>query len=204
MWLILETSTINSKKLPIYGPRKVVAANDTMYQKVTDQFYALNEQDSSKQELISLSRDKYPLYVVMFIKDEYKKTDLRLSGLWEYINYKKQKIEHIPIVLITESNNGRSELQEELKKLTDGNKNVFFYTWSKQSFDSLNASYFLQKPYYIDYSFFTLVDINRNIRGYYDGRYVAEIKRLIDEYQHLRLKEEKNKLIQSNEIKTNS
>ncbi|MBL7910036.1 MAG: hypothetical protein JNJ41_03130 [Bacteroidia bacterium] len=204
MWLILETSTINSKKLPIYGPRKVVAANDTIYQKVTDQFYSLNAQDSSKQELITLSPDKYPLYVVMFIKEEYKKTDLRLAGLWEYINYKKQKIEHIPIVLITESENGRSKLHEELKKLTDGNKNVFLYTWNKHSFDSLNNSYFLQKPYYIDYSFFTLIDVNRNIRGYYDGRYVSEIKRLIDEYQHLRLKEEKNKLIQSNEIKTNS
>lgn len=48
------------------------------------------------------------------------------------------------------------------------------------------------------------MDVNRNIRGYYDGRYVAEIKRLIDEYQHLRLKEEKNKLIKSNEIKSNS
>jgi hypothetical protein len=204
MWLILETSTINSKKLPIYGPRKVIAANDTIYHKVSEQFYLLNEKDSAKQELITLSTDKYPLYVVMFIKDEYKKTDLRLAGLWEYVNYKKQKIEHIPIILITESENGRSELQEELKKLTDGNKNVFFYAWNKQSFDSLNKSYFLQKPYYIDYSFFTLVDINRNIRGYYDGRYVSEIKRLIDEYQHLRLKEEKNKLIKSNEIKTNS
>ncbi|MEO6302420.1 MAG: hypothetical protein ABIP51_04550, partial [Bacteroidia bacterium] len=63
---------------------------------------------------------------------------------------------------------------------------------------------FLQKPYFIDYSFFVLVDVNRNIRGYYDGRYVAELKRLIDEYQHMRLKEEKNKLIQSNEIKSNT
>ncbi|MBA2611675.1 MAG: hypothetical protein H0U95_06885 [Bacteroidetes bacterium] len=204
MWLILETSTINSKKLPIYGPRKVLASKDTAYYKVNDQFYALNEKDSSKQELIRLTTDAYPLYVVMFIKDAYKKNDLRLAGLSEYLNYKKQKIEHIPIVLITESENGRSDLQDELKKLAIGNNNVLFYTWNKQSFDSLNNSYFLQKPYYIDYSFFTLVDINRNIRGYYDGRYVAELKRLIDEYQHLRLKEEKNKLIKSNEIKTNT
>ena len=120
------------------------------------------------------------------------------------MNYKKQKIEHIPIVLVTEEENGRSEIENDLKKLSDGNKNVFFYTWKRSSFDSLNKTYFQEKPIYIDYSFFVLVDVNRNIRGYYDGRYVSEIKRLIEEYQHLRLKEEKNKLIKSNEIKSNS
>ena len=204
MWLILETSTINSKKLPIYGPRKIIAANDTAYFKVSDQFYSINKQDSSKQDLIKIETEAYPLYAVMFIKDSYKKSDLRLSGLWEFLNYKKQKIEHIPIVLVTESENGRSEIQEDLKKLSEGNQNVFFYTWNKSSFDSLNKTYFQEKPIYIDYSFFVLVDVNRNIRGYYDGRYVSEIKRLIEEYQHLRLKEEKNKLTKSNEIKTNS
>ncbi len=203
MWLILETSTINSKKLPFYGPRKVVAANDTIYYNVTDSFYSLDQKDSLPH-LETLSKEKYPLYALMFIKDEYKKNDLRLAGLWEYLNYKKQKIEHIPFILITASENGRSEMQNDLKKITEVNSNVHFYTWNKQSFDSINNSYFVQKPYYIDHSFFVLVDINRNIRGYYDGRYVAEIKRLIDEYQHMRLKEEKNKLIQNNEIKSNS
>ena len=140
----------------------------------------------------------------MFIKDNYKKTDLRLSGLWEFLNYKKDKIKHIPIVLVTESTNGVSKTEEELIKLTKENKNVIFCTWHKSNFDSINKSYFLNKPYYIDYSFFALIDVNRNIRGYYDGRYVSEIKRLMEEYQHLRLKEEKNKLIESNEIKTNS
>ena len=53
---------------------------------------------------------------------------------------------------------------------------------------------------YIDYSFFVLVDENRNVRGYYDGRYVAELKRLIEEYQHLRLKEEKNNMLEKNKI----
>ena len=47
-----------------------------------------------------------------------------------------------------------------------------------------------------------LIDQDRHIRGYYDGRYVSEIKRLIEEYQHLRLKEEKQKLIQTIVIKS--
>ncbi|MEO6305388.1 MAG: hypothetical protein ABIP51_19660, partial [Bacteroidia bacterium] len=165
MWLILETSTINSKKLPIYGPRKVIAKNDTVYHKVGDSFYLLNEKDSLQPVLTKVQKSNYPLYAIMFIKDDYKKNDLRLSGLWEYLNYKKQKIEHIPIILVTESDNGRSEIQKDLKKLSDGNKNVFFYTWNRSGFDSLNNSYFLNKPYYIDYSFFALIDVNRNIRG---------------------------------------
>jgi hypothetical protein len=78
---------------------------------------------------------------------------------------------------------------------------VHFYTWPEKSYDSLTYGYFKEKPYYIDFSFFMLIDRQRHIRGYYDGRYVSEIKRLIDEYQHLRLKEEKQKLLKVNEIK---
>ena len=118
MWLILETSTINSKKLTIYGPRKVIGANDTSYFKVNDQFYLLNKKDSAQPTPINIEPDTYPLYAVMFIKNAYKKNDLRLSGLWEFLNYKKQKIEHIPIVLVTEEENGRSEIENDLKALT--------------------------------------------------------------------------------------
>jgi hypothetical protein len=47
-----------------------------------------------------------------------------------------------------------------------------------------------------------LIDAKIIVRGYYDARYVSEMKRLIEEYQHLRLKEEKQLLINENEIKT--
>ena len=59
-----------------------------------------------------------------------------------------------------------------------------------------------EKPIYVDYSFFVLVDKNRNIRGYYDGRYIAEIKRLTEEYQHLRIKEEKEGMVSANKIES--
>jgi hypothetical protein len=139
----------------------------------------------------------------MFISDKYRDDSYRLTGLWEYVNYKKEKVSHIPFVLITEHNGLSSPAYAELKKLSD-NQNLHFYSWKKTSFDSLNKSYFLEKPYYIDYSFFVLIDRNRHIRGYYDGRYVSEIKRLIGEYQHIRLKEEKQKLIEDNDIKSDS
>ena len=196
-WLILETSTINSKKLPHYGPKKVIAKNDTLFYKVPDAF---NENSSFNPNKFKLA--EHPLFAIVFINEKYRKDSYRLAGLWEYLNYKKEKINHIPFVLLTESENGKSPAYEELKKLSDY-ENVYFLSWNKDSFDSLTKTYFLEKPYYIDYSFFVLVDADRNIRGYYDARYVSELKRLIEEYQHLRLKKEKQKLINDNEIKIN-
>lgn len=202
-WLILETSTINSNRLPFYGPKKVVSNQDTLFHRVTDLFYASELSSDSTLKKVVIDTTNFPIYVLMFISDKYRGDAYRLTGLWEYLNYKKQKINHIPFVLVTESNEGKSPAYNELLKLGQ-HQNVNFYTWPKQSYDSLTKTYFLEKPYFIDYSFFVLVDKNRHVRGYYDGRYVSEFKRLIGEYQHLRLKEEKQKLIETNEIKTDS
>lgn len=198
-WLILETSTINSKKLPFYGPKKAVAKGDTAYHQVSDAFYPADP--GSSAGLKKLAAGEFPLYTIVFISDKYRSDAYRLTGLWEYLNYKKQKVQHIPFILVTESEQGQSAAYKELKTLST-HQNVHFYTWRKQSFDSLVKTYFAEKPYYIDYSFFMLIDQDRHVRGYYDGRYVSEIKRLTEEYQHLRLKEEKQKMIETNEIKT--
>lgn len=201
-WLILETSTINSRRLPFYGPKTLSASGDTVYYRVGDSFYNFSEAQPGLLQAASVDTVNFPLYAVMFLADKYRPDSYRLSGLWEYLNYKKQKVEHIPFLLVTEHNGSGSPAYDELKKL-GSNENIHFYTWQKAGFDSLVRSYFAGKPYYIDHSFFMLIDRNRHIRGYYDGRYVSEIKRLIDEYQHLRLKEEKQKLIKINEIKSN-
>src|SRR5207253_2280599 len=158
-----------------------IAKGDTNYYRVTDRFYPLD--DSALHTTEQLSRKDFPLYAIAFINEKYRKDSYRLTGLWEYLNYKKEKVEHIPFVLVTPSSTGHSVEYNELKKLAQ-NPNVHFYTWKKNTFDSLVKTYFKEKPYYIDYSFFILVDANRNIRGYYDARYVSEMKRLIEEYQH--------------------
>ncbi len=198
-WLILETSTINSKRLPFYGPKQVIQKGDTNFYTVNDKFYKTLDSTAS---LTQLQTTDFPLYAIVFINDKYRSDSYRLTGLWEYLNYKKAKIEHIPFILVTPLKDGKSQAYDELKKLS-ASENVHFYHWHKSSYDSLIQSYFIQKPYYIDYSFFILVDAKRHIRGYYDARYVSELKRLIEEYQHLRLKEEKQKLIEVNEIKRN-
>jgi len=200
-WLILETSTINSSRLPYYGPKKIVSKGDTVFHCVRDAFYPIKAEKEFQLAPEVLDTNQFPLFAVMFIRDAYRDDSYRLTGLWEYLNYKKQKINHIPFILVTETENTRSNAYEELQKLGQ-HSNVHFLTWPKQSFDSLAKTYFFEKPYYVDYSFFVLVDKHRHIRGYYDGRYVSELKRLIGEYQHLRLKEEKKLLIESNEIKS--
>ncbi len=196
-WVILETSTINSRKLSIYGPRKLAGA-DTVYYKVNTAFEKINE--SEQIQLLDL--EKFPLMALMFVKDDYKNEAYRVSGLWEYVNYKTDKIKHMPFVFVSEQQNNTSETTTQLMKMAGKTDNLFFYGWNKNSFDSLNKVFFNGKPIYVDYSFFILIDNNRNVRGYYDARYVAEIKRLIEDYQHLRIKEEKNLMLKENEIKS--
>ena len=202
LWLILETSTINSKRLPIYGPKKIISANDTIFYQTPNSFFSYTKTDSLNSIIDTIQIEEFPLYVISFLKTKYDNESYRIAGLWEYLNYKKNKIEHIPVFLVAQFEKGQSKVFNDLKTLNK-NSNVYFKSNGVLNFDSLNHLYFNKKPYYVDYSFFVLVDAKRQIRGYYDGRYVAEIKRMIDEYQHLRLKEEKQRLIDKNEIKKN-
>lgn len=201
-WVILELSTINSKKLPHYGP-KALDGKDTMFYEVGSLFKeeVINANKQSQLNDIVLDTINYPLYAVCFIKQSYKTDNYRMAGLTEYAQYKKEKIKHIPFIIVTPCDGANTPgCFSEFKKMESTSENISNLFWNIASFDSLNLSYFKEKPVYVDYSFFALVDKNRHIRGYYDGRYVAEIKRLIDEYQHLRLKEEKQILINTHKI----
>lgn len=202
--IILEFTTINSKKLPYYGPKTLVGI-DTVFYNVGSNFKNLPSLNSDKTGLLDFNLDtvNYPLYAVCFIKQSYKKDDYRLAGLSEYAQYKKDKIKLVPFIIVTPCDglNDSTSLRE-LEKLSVGNKNILNLYWQPSSFDSLNVSYFKEKPSHIDYSFFVLVDKKRHIRGYYDARYVSEIKRLTEEYQHLRMKEEKQNMINVNKIET--
>ncbi len=202
--IILEFTTINSRKLPYYGP-KVAAGSDTIFYKVNSTFKVFSNKSDTIQSLKSFELDtvNYPLFAVCFIKQSYKKDNYRLAGLSEFAQYKKDKIKLVPFVIVTPcSGPNDSTCLKEMEKLSIGNKNILSMYWNTSSFDSLNLSYFIQKPIYIDYSFFVLVDKNRHIRGYYDARYVSEIKRLTEEYQHLRLKEEKEQMLKTNKIES--
>ncbi len=197
-WVILETSTINSKKLAYYGPKKP-NGKDTTYYTVKSVFEKTNE-----STFLDIDTIKYPVFVAMFIKDKYANDAFRISGFWEYVNYEKSKLGNIPFVLVCEKENGNSKTVDSIKTMAKKSDNIIFAGWNKNSFDSINFTYFKEKPFYVDYSFFALIDKKRHIRGYYDGRYVAEVKRMLGEYQHLRIKEDKETLINDNAIKQNN
>ncbi len=197
--IILEFTTINSRKLPYFGP-KTLAGTDTVYYTATDRFKEAAG-DSALAE-VRLDTANYPLFAVCFIKQSYQKDNYRLAGLSEYAQYKKEKIRHIPFIIVTPYTGPADSSFGGLSKLKEGNPDILPLYWPAASFDSLNRVFFKDKPLHIDYSYFALVDKNRHIRGYYDARYVSEIKRLTEEYQHMRLKEEKEKVIKINQIES--
>ncbi len=195
-WLILESSTIQSRKLPYYGPKLSPKAGDTSYYKVNTSFYTLEDQTNTATAVKAAEG----AFILSVLHPKYRKDSYRLEGFWEYLNYKKEKIAQIPFVFLIPSKTDTVSITKDLDKFNT-HSNIRFLQWRAASYDSLWKTYFAEKPYYIDYSFFVLIDAQRHVRGYYDMRYASEMKRLIEEYQHLRLKEEKQKLLEHNEIK---
>jgi len=67
----------------------------------------------------------------------------------------------------------------------------------------LSKTYFNQKPYYVSDNFMVLVDKERHIRGYYDPQFDSEVKRMIQEFQHLKLRDEHAIMEEKNKIEKN-
>lgn len=197
-WLILELSTINSRKLPFYGPKSYTSDKDTSYYSVNRQFHAQSDDGFSNSPDFRTEGS----FVLAILHPSYRTEAYRLDGFWEYLNYKASKIAGIPFYFLCPISDS-PDIAQELNKLKKS-PNIHFVGWPYNSYDSLRAHYFKEKPYYTDSSFFLLIDANDHLRGYYDIRYASEMKRLIEEYQHLRLKEEKQKLLNDNEIKDHS
>lgn len=198
-WLILETSTINSSKLLYYGP-KIAHGKDTAYYSVGDVKFETIVNKDLQQKLFDTIN--YPLVTVCFMHPKYIKDNYRLEGLLDYTIHKKTEVDQLPLVFVFPKADSSKAIEYNLKdSLKIDLKNIEQSYWKSSSFDSINIMYFKSKPSHVDYSFIVLLDKKRNIRGYYDGRYAMEVKRLLSEYQHLRLKEEKKNIIRENEIK---
>lgn len=198
-WLILETSTINSKKLPHHGP-KSFNGTDTVFYSLGDlKFLTVHNKDLETKLFDTVN---YPILTVAFIKPKYSNENFRLEGLIDFTSHQKEDIDKLPILLVFPRNDTGNVVSFNLRdSLQIKLNNVEQCYWNTASFDSINFYFFKEKPIYIDYSFIMLIDKKRHIRGYYDGRYSAEVKRLLQEYKHLRIKEEKNLMLKENEIK---
>lgn len=197
-WLVLELSTINSKKLPYYGP-KTYDGKDTVFYKVEETTLTKLTGDIATQEKIDTVR--FPLYTIVFINQQYKQDAFRLSGLLEYTQYKKSNVDQLPLFLVSSYIDSLPSITYRYKdSLKITNTNIQELYSDEATIDQINKQYFAKKPYYVDSSYIVLVDKKRHIRGYYDGRYVSEVKRLLEEYKHLRLKEEQHVMLKNNAI----
>jgi hypothetical protein len=80
----------------------------------------------------------------------------------------------------------------------------FFYrtlfVYEREEYDSIRKIFFKQKPIHVFNYFAVLVDKDRHIRGYYDPTYISEVKRMIEEYKHLVLKDEHANMQDLNKI----
>ena len=66
--------------------------------------------------------------------------------------------------------------------------------------EDMKKMYFASKPIYVMDYFAILVDQNRHIRGYYDPNFNVEVKRMIQEYKHLKLRDEHAKMEEKDKL----
>jgi len=186
-WLILEMSTINSSRLPFYGPKVVVAAGDT-------NFYTL---PSPVVDITGGKAQPTISRIAMVMLKSYRDDSYRMAGLWEYIQYEKNKLKNIPIYILAEKALFETDTNMHALSRVEG---VNVKALGLDTLKGITEILFKQKPYYTYPSCLVLIDGNNHVRGYYDARYVSEVKRMTEEYKHLRLREEKNQMLKDNEI----
>ncbi len=195
LYFFFELSEANFKKMAYYGPKKYDAEiKDTVYYSVPlDGFL------NYEKKPVVLDTNSYPVFLVAFLHDEFRKDGFKLNGLLELTQYKPEKLNHINILMVSSFDSVPLMKKAELKI---HNKDIEELFCSAGEFKKMNEAFFKNKPVHVFPYFFALIDKKRNIRGYYDPTYVSEVKRMIQEFEHLKLRDEKAKLVRKNTIHT--
>lgn len=216
--------------MPFFGPKTVDAKGDTVYWSVPEKTFAtkifvkeVEETDSVGQTIVTarwksdttrLDTVRYPIYVMLFLNENLRKEGYKLAGLYDYIKYKNKDLQDIPLFMVSSfegvfpdwdlhPNDGKeTEVRGTFDSLKINLPNFIpLYLQYNDRDSALNATYFKQKPVYVFDYFMVLVDKKRHIRGYYDPTYNAEVKRMIDEYKHLKIRDEYAQTLKQNDIK---
>lgn len=149
----------------------------------------------------------------------------KLGGLLEFEKYKKEKLDMLDVYIIqcpvgVPEKRGVSGYRQDYNLVQKKNNENYYETYLKDSlgitmsnfyyrtllvqseeeYDSIRKIYFNQKPIHVFNYFAVLVDKDRHIRGYYDPTYISEVKRMIEEYKHLVLKDEHANMQDVNKI----
>ncbi len=184
---LMEYSQVNFKKLPYYGPKSVQndKPKDTVY------YSLLNHPDSNLLQF-SYLRDtaQYPIIVVNFLLPERRKVLYNAGALIDALKYRYERLNFVESFMNVEQS-GLDTASQILGDIVQNYKNLHLFSYSTLNEKQfLDRTFFFQKPYYIDYNFLILLDKKRRVRGYYDPRYAAEIKRMYEEFKHLKIHDE--------------
>lgn len=203
-----------------YGPKTLDAKGDTVYYTIPEsalefgKIWQESNLDSLGNPYLSAyferdsSKKQSGAQLVLFVD---KNQQEKLAGLLEFEKYKKEKLDMLDVYIIqTQSldtypfKNNSNYYDEYLKDSLGITMNNFFYrtlrVYEREEYDSIRKFFFKQKPIHVFNYFAVLVDKDRHIRGYYDPTYISEVKRMIEEYKHLVLKDEHANMQDVNKI----
>ena len=195
LYFFFELSEANFTKMAYYGPKNVApGSQDTSY-------YTINPVGflSGNLEEKILDTANYPVFILGFLNEEKRKEGYMLTGLLGYTQHEPEKLKYLNLLLVSPFDSA-GVLPARKTELNIKNQEIEEAYFPKEKFDSVRSIYFKQKPIHVFNYFFVLVDKNRNIRGYYDPTFVSEMKRMIQEFQHLKLRDEKAKISRKNTI----
>lgn len=219
LYFLFELTQANFKKMAYYGPKTVSSKGDTIYYSVPDVYFHKNLKthvDYTKKygsiftpggynsDSLLIDTTNYPVYVILFLDNKLRKDGYKLEAFFDYAQYKPKEFKDVPIFFISDFHAAFGDYSIEDKEL-------------KGDFDSLkinlpsfhpllaegkkaNEAYFKGKPYYVFNYFALLIDKHRHIRGYYDPNQNSEVKRLIQEYKHLKTKDEYANTLKKNDL----
>lgn len=200
-----------------YGPKTLDTKGDTVYYTIPESAMEFGKKweksngDTITTENLTLvfekeiAKKQSGAKLVLFID---KNQQEKLSGLLEFEKYKKEKLDMLDVYIIQQTSVSKKEnknyYENYLKDSLGITMSNFYYRtlWvqNKEEYDSIRKIYFKQKPIHVFNYFAVLVDKERHIRGYYDPTYISEVKRMIEEYKHLVLKDEHANIQDINKI----
>lgn len=174
-WVFFEKVKINSKRLNYFGPKRVVDGSDTLFYQITDTLLKFKPRTS---------------FVIIPVNERYASKQYHIQCILEVMRFRPEKLNNIPLIFLCL----KSHDYDFMEVLRESKANVQIQLIDSTAFSLLMNALYREKPYYVFDYFGVLVDKDLHIRGYYNFTFADEVRRMTQEYQHLRLKEEGKKL----------
>ncbi|MGZ3862869.1 MAG: hypothetical protein ACXVPN_10695 [Bacteroidia bacterium] len=222
IYLFFEMTKANFRKMPYFGPKTLSEKGDTIYYRVPDTYFKTGvdtvtnrEVDPEGNEIVTkvicsdstlIDTTDYPVYLVFFLDSKLRKEGYKLTGIYDYVKFKQKDLKDIPFFVVSDytaavwKGNRKGDFDSLKINLPEFHP-LLIDLHEREKF--LAQTFFNQKPVYVFDYFVALIDKQRHIRGYYDPTYNAEVKRMIEDYKHLKIRDSYAETQKQNDIKQN-